>query len=197
MQLEEKHILYPEDLAPLDVCNRIRRVLAAAPANQDVWADPRMDWGNFIQRECWIMGVHPIWPLVSLQRERGLFGKAGAARDFDFAQGVVGQDEAGTLNETWNGLPTQVVMGIRSLAWSCNIGMRGNFGYRAGLWPGWQRWVDGAQNTVQLYNEKHEKTQLYLCQNRAQFGQLKFTPHLDVLDVNGGIYQGRIAPFFG
>ncbi len=199
MQLEDRHILYPEDLTAADVVARIRRCLDAAPANQDVWADPRMDWDNKIQRECWKMGVHPIWPLVTLQRERSLFGRAGKPRDFDYAGGVVGQDEPGTVNSTWNGLPTQIDMCIRSMAWSANIGPRQNFGYRPGLWPTWTRWVDGGNNTVKLYNEKHELVQVYTTKTRAEYGQLKFTPHLkdpNVLDVNGKIYQAHVAPFF-
>lgn len=200
MILEDQHFKYPEDMKPSEVISRIDQVLKAATANRDVWNDERMDWENLIHRECWFRGVHPIWPLVSLQRERSLLGRAGGIRDFDFAEGVVGQDKPGSVNETWNGLPTQLLLSIRTAAWLGGIGPRANFGYRIGLWPSAARWdalqQGGGVGPVQLYNDQHESSGFHQAKTMAEYIQLKFTPHLEVLETNGGIFEARIASFF-
>ena len=186
---------YPEEVSPQDMVNRIAWVLKGAEANQDVWQDQRMDWANFIQRESWKKGVNPAWVLVSLQRERSLLGQKGEDHDFDFAQGVVGQDSPGSVNERWNGLPTQIMLSVECAAWLGGIGLSSNFGYRPGLWPTQPRWPYG--KVVKLYDSDHKPIGFHNCLSLEEYVQLSFTPHLEVIGINANIYERWVKPFFG
>ncbi len=194
MPLLDKHILYPDDLAPAEVVAKIQAVLRRAKANQDLWLDEKMDWENFIFRAAFEWGVNPAWILVSLQRERSLFGQEGDAHDFDFAEGFVGRDEPGTTNERWNGLPTQIFLAARGTGWLTGRGE--SFGWREGLRSkGVARWQPGRANKVQLFNDDHSNGENHLCTTVAEFVQLSYTPHLKVLAVNQTIL-GQWAPEF-
>jgi len=182
-------LLYPDTLDPRDIVSRVRACLAKAEYNKDVWCDPRMDWQNYIQRVCWEYGIHPAMVLVSLQRERSLFGQQADERDFDFALGVVGQDAPGTTNERWNGLPNQILLGARTMAWLAGIGPEANFGFRPGLYPNAARWVDGGPNEVKLYTAYKWDGRLHPATTRSEYAQLCFTPHLEVLETNEQIYN--------
>lgn len=199
MQLEDKHFVYPDPsvMSGQDVVDRIQACLKAATANQDMWSDERLDWHNYIYRICLEYGIHPIWPLISLQRERSLLGTPGKIRDYDYATGFVGQDTPGTADPKKNGLPTQIFHCVRAAAWSANIGPRANFGYRLGIWPtAATRWRDDAQNSINLLDKNHNAAGTRVALNRAEKIQLDFTPHLEVMDENYEIFKGHIAPFF-
>lgn len=187
--LNEAHLLYPDRLDPADVVARVRACLEGAEANRVLLLDPGMDWQNFIHRVCFEYGVHPIMPLIAMQRERSLLGQPADAKDYDFALGVVGQDAPGTVNERWNGLPTQIFLGIRAMAWLGNIGPLANFGWRPGIAPSKPRWSDKGPNEIQLYSETSTEAGVpYRCSDRTRYVQLSFTPHLGVLDANWNIY---------
>lgn len=186
--LSEVHLLYPDHLPPALVAEKVRACLEGAEANRLLLLDPGMDWHNFIHRACFEYGVHPIMPLVAMQRERSLLGQPADARDYDFALGVVGQDAPGTVNERWNGLPTQIFLGVRSMAWLANIGPGANFGWRPGISPTKRRWSNTEENNVRLYTSDNREGELYRCADRAVYTQLCFTPHLEVLDTNWNIY---------
>ncbi len=187
--LEDRHILMPEEVNAADMVEKIRLTLAGAKANKAVWADACMDWENFIFRACLEWGVNPGWVLMSFQRERSLLGQVADERDFDFAQGVVGQDGPGTVNKRWNGLPNQIFLSARTVGWLSGRGS--NFGYRSGLQPSAQRWTGTYhRNTVRLYGTDNKPTaDLHICKTVAEFVQLSFTPHLEVLETNGKIMR--------
>ncbi len=203
MALEDKHILYPDHLVPPDVVARIQAVLNRAKANKAIWLDEKMDWENFIFRTCFEWGINPAWVLVSLQRERSLFGQEGDERDFDFAQGFVGQDAPGTANTRWNGLPTQIFLAARGAGWLSGRGE--GFGWRPGLRSaGVRRWQEGKENTVQLLGADHQAAKdpktgkvlpPHVCGSVAEYIQLMYTPHLEVLGVNQSILS-QWAPEF-
>lgn len=195
MTLDDRHFVWPDGMKPADMAAGVRAVLAAAPANRELWLDPRMDWENFITRACFEWGVSPIPVLISLQRERSLLTQPATERDFDFATGMVGQDMPGTAHPGWNGLPLQIFLAARTFAWLGNIGQRANFGYRVGLWPAEDRFSFLVENQVKLYNDKHELTEIYKTRSQAEYVQLKYTPHREVLATNLSIFQARIAPF--
>jgi hypothetical protein len=189
LNLTEAQLVYPDHLAPEDVVRRIGACLEGAEANGDVLLHPGLKWQNFIHRVCFEYGLHPVMPLVALQRERSLLGHEANTRDYDFALGVVGQDAPGTSNERWNGLPNQLFLGIRSMAWLANIGPTSNFGWRPGIAPSKRRWINGASNFVQLFTDACQPGEHHLCADRAEYVQLCYTPHLAVLGTNGAIYD--------
>jgi hypothetical protein len=195
MGLELKHLLYPEALNPGEVVSMIQATLDDATANRDVWDDPRFDWANFIYRICLEYGINPAWPLISLQREQSLLSKPGTPRAFQFANGVVGQDAPGTANNLWSGLPNQIFLSVRSMAWSLNVGPAAAFGCRPGLYPTWRRW--GQSQSVILYDLQTHKPQepAYLCAVPEDYGQLLFTPHLEVIPENANILASNVKRF--
>lgn len=196
MRLLDQHFLWPDGAKCADLAAGVRAALMAAPANRELWLDPRMDWDNFIARVSFEWGIHPIMALVALQRERSLLTQVADQRDFDFATGMVGQDLPGTAHPGWNGLPLQIFLAVRTFAWLGGVGARSNFGYRIGLWPADDRFNPLVDNQVKLYNDQHELAKVFVTRSQVEYVQLKYTPHEEVLDTNGEIYQARIAPFF-
>jgi hypothetical protein len=191
--LTDKHILYPEELDFATVVERCRKTLLDAKANSVVWLDERMDWENFIPLVCLEYGISPGWVFTCLQRERSLLGKDASERDFDFAAGVVGQDGPGTINERWNGLPSQIMRAVRLSAWFAG---NGPMPRRKGLEPSKEaRWQDGCPNSLELLDDKGKSLGLYNAKSKAEYVQLQFTPHLDVLNKNDLIYY-KWAPLF-
>ncbi len=191
--LTDKHILYPEELDFAAVVAKCQEVLNGAKANRSVWLDERMDWENFIPLVCLEYGINPGWVFTCLQRERSLFGKEGTDRDFDFAAGVVGQDGPGTVNARWNGLPSQI---LRSVRLSAHFADMSALPRRKGLAPSSEaRWQDGCPNTVDMLDAKGLPIGAYKAKDRAEYVQLQFTPHMEVLATNASIYEKWATPF--
>ena len=191
--LLDTHILYPDFLQPEDVVGKIKAVLSRAHSNNEVWTDPKMKWENFIFRASFEWGINPAWLLIGLQRERSLFGQEGDEKDFNFAEGFVGKDGPGTVNERWDGLPTQLFLAARGTAWLACRGF--NFGWRGGIAPSVPRWRVGSHNQIMLLGDDHQETGMHECETMAEFVQLSYTPHLKVLDVNHSILE-QWAPEF-
>lgn len=191
--LTDKQILYPDELDFATVVERCQKTLQDAKANNSVWADERFDWENFIPLVCLEYGINPGWVFTCLQRERSLLGKEATERDFDFAAGVVGQDSPGTVNERWNGLPSQIMRSVRLSAWFAG---NGPMPRRKGLEPSREaRWQNGLANNVELLDDKGKFFGKYKAKNVAEYVQLQFTPHLEVLNKNDLIYA-KWAPLF-
>lgn len=199
--MQDKHFLYPDNLPPAVVVAMIQTVLNRAPANQDVWQNPGRRIANVIYRWCEEWGVNPAWVLVGLQRERGLYTKPATAHDFDFALGFVGKDGPGTVNELWNGLEQQIILCARGTGWL--MGRGNNYGWRPGLAPTVRRWVPGQPQHIQLLGDDHLPAKgpdgillpSHLCADLAEWVQLSYTPHAQVLDLNQSILE-RWAPEF-
>ena len=202
MMLEDGHIYYPEHLPAADVVRRIAKVLAQSD-ERAVWLDDRLDLPNFIQRCAWNYGVHPIWVLVSLQREQSLVadnGKAADARAWSRALGVVGQHTPGQANSLWDGLPNQIMLCCRSTAWLAGIGARELFGYRAGLWPTAIRWTEEdtvkCAKNISLLNLDGSFHKTYTCKSVAEYVQYGYTPKESVLAENAAILDRYIIKPF-
>lgn len=205
MLLTDDHFAFPEDTAPADVIRSIEAVFSNPELkNKGVWLDERMDWANFIYWMADEYWISPIPLLISLQRERSLFGDDGSEKDFDFAQGFVGQHSPGTRNETWNGLPAQLALAARGMAWS--FGKRPAESFRRGgihgKLPQWDRWNwNGPAPEIQLYRNvaPYDVVAKHKAQSAAEHVQLIFTPSenwQDVLERNAEIFQKWIAPFW-
>lgn len=193
MKLEDRHILYPESLEFQAVVSACQETIQGFKANRAVWLDERMDWENFIPLVCLEYGINPGWVFTCLQRERSLLGKEGSDRDFDFAAGVVGQDGPGTVNERWNGFPSQILRAVRLSAWLAGVSAPPR---RKGLNPSSEaRWQDGQANRVDMLDPKGRPVGAYTAQNRAEYVQLQFTPHMEVLATNGSIFE-KWCPLF-
>ncbi len=202
MRLANEHFIFQEDLTPAETIRRIGAVLAnPALKNKGIWLDERMDWENFIFWTALEYWINPIWLLVSLQRERSLFGQEGDEKDFDFAQGFVGKHSPGTLNETWNGLPSQLQLAARASSWSLGLRPMESFrrGSLKGNLPSWKRWQDGGIE-IELYSDTTFKAvSKHFAGTRAEYVQLVFTPTANwerLLDTNGAIFEKWIAPFY-
>lgn len=192
--LQDKHILYPDDLNFAAVVAACQETIAGIRANRSVWLDERMDWENFIPLVCLEYGIHPGWVFTCLQRERSLLGKEGSDRDFDFAAGVVGQDGPGTVNERWNGFPSQILRAVRL---SGHFAGASGHPRRKGLEPSREsRWMEGCPNSVDMLDPKGLPIGPYTCKTRAEYVQLQFTPHMEVLATNAAIYEKWCPLFF-
>ena len=208
IHLQDQHVFYPEVIHPDDVVAKINAVLARTlnEGNKSILLNPDLDLANFIQRACWKAGINPAVVLIALVRERGLLVNEAAAdaHDWDYACGVVGSDNPGTVNDRWDGLLTQILMCCELTAWYIGVGPDSNFGYRVGLEPhAVGRWP--VQQTVDILNERHQVVKAgHVCGCAAEYAQLTFTPHLglgdpkldpNTLDVNGQILQNHIQEF--
>lgn len=201
-RLNESHFIFPDNLTPISVIGMIKNVLNSDDVqNKEIWNDPKMDWANYIYWVSLEYWINPIWILVSLQRERSLLGKHGEERDFDFAQGFVGQHGPGTKSESWDGLPSQIQLSARCSSWS--LGRRPTESFRRGshlgILPSWSRW-NGSGIEIDLYSDKtFQPIKKKLICDVAEYVQLVFTPTEQwerLLDINGSIYEKWINPYW-
>lgn len=184
-----------------DIIRRIRDTLEQS--DEQFLLDPRLDLDNFIHRTCWYVGVHPIWTLISLQREQSLIADNGTkASDHAWsrATGVVGQHLPGTANSSWDGLPNQILLTARTAAWLGGIGMRWGFGYREGLWPSASRWNDvniaECQKVTTLLKLDGSTDKTHICNSRMEYVEYGYTPSEGVREANWKIYEKYIKPFW-
>lgn len=192
--LQDRHILWNEAWKLADVEGMLRTTIAAFKGNSAFWTDAREDWENWFALQGLEYGVNPGWLLVCTQRERSLVGKDGEDKDFDFAAGVVGQDGPGTVNTGWNGFVSQITRAARITAWHGGIDWAPR---RRGVEPSsLPRWRQDGINSVVLRDDKGDILPgIHLCNSRAELAQLRFTPHLKVLDANENLMRG-LAPLF-
>lgn len=191
MKLTLDWLKYDESVPPLEQVRRIRSVLEHSKS-ASMFTMSGFEWDKFIHRTCWHWGVHPAWPLVSLQREQSILGKGMTPSSMMLACGVTNQDEAGSANPLWNGLPTQLWMTCRLMSWYLNLAPDDAFGYRKGLWPTcarW-RWFNGA-----ILGRKCDGLD-YKTADPAEWAQLMYTPHLKVLETNGEALEDFVAPYW-
>ncbi len=193
MMLLDTDLLWPVGADASEIEKRVEACLDNADANRDVWDDPRFHYPSFITRVCLEYGVHPAWVLTSFQRERGLLGSKGTVRDWEFANGVVGKDGPGTVNNLWNGLPTQIFLSVRTFAWLARVGP---IPYRPGLIPQAKRYYPGDANAVQLLDSAHNAVGFHEAECPTEYAQLMFTPHLEVLSDNFLEHKKWVLPFF-
>ncbi len=192
--LQDKHVLWDDNWKMPDVVAKCQATIERFKANKSFWMDEGEDWENFFALQGLEYGVNPGWLVPCVQRERSLAGKEiDSPSDLDFAAGVVGQDKPGTANVTYNGFVNQVCRAARISAWHLGNDWTPR---RKGLEPSpLPRWRMGA-TSVALLNDKGESLPgLYPCRNRAEFMQLRFTPHLHVLEANE-IIMRDFAPLF-
>lgn len=207
--LNDGNLLYPEGMEAAEVVASIRRVLDGS--DEALLRDPRLEWENFIHRACWIARVHPFMPLLALQREQGLLacdGKDAGLRAWELAAGVVGQHTPGQKNSLWNGLPTQILLAIRTTAWLAGIGPAAAFG-NPKLWPSAERWnqdQDAAKGKViTLLNLDGSPNRKHLCRTAMEYVELSYTPdartepdgRLKVRALNASVFEASIKPRWG
>ena len=195
--LQDKHIYFPHELDPDDVCSRIQAVLEKSP-NADVLADPRLGLNHYIWRECLEHGISPVVPLMALERERSLLGnKSTNPHDFTFACGYVGHDGPGTVNPRWNGLIVQLFLCIRQAGWVAGVGPAEMFGYLQSIWPTvGERWTTShPMQAIQLYGAPNLETEKYVPKILAEHVCLTYTPHVEALAVNAKIVEQFIPEF--
>jgi hypothetical protein len=185
---------YPDGASWQEMAGKVAACLKAlSPTLALLVDDPKWHIHNYIARICLEYGIHPIWILVSLQRERSVLqGAEPTAQDFNLACGFVGSDAPGTLNPAWNGLANQIWRCARHSAWYGALAPKACFGYEIGIWPKQaRRWDDWHEKTpeIEIDGKPHA------CATRAEYIQLSYTPHLGVLQRNDLILRA-IAPYF-
>ncbi len=191
--MTDADFIFPDKASWQDLANKIARCLVAlSPALGPLVEDPKWRIHNLIARTCLEYGLHPKWILVSLQRERGVL-RSPAPTDKDFARacGFVGSDAPGTLNPAWDGLSNQIWRCARHSAWYGALAPKACFGYEIGVWPTARRWDDWHEHTPEILVDGAP----HACASRAEYTQLSYTPHLEVLQRNDDILKA-IEPFF-
>lgn len=198
---DQRHLLYDRTIPAADQVARIKACLEASP-NAAKLLDETEDWPNYIHRTCWIHEVGPLWILVSMQREQSLLANVARPGSWDRALGVTGQDAAGMANPLWTGLPTQILMAVRSIAWSMGFAHPERFGPPA-LQPSWPRFRGGRANPVLLYGPDSKPLRdgagqkvFQGCQTPWEYAQYTFTPHRGICEANFRLYRERIFRFW-
>lgn len=204
MNLTADDFRYPEHLAPALVIDFIKNVFMQSD-ERAILLDPRHDTYNLLHRVSWIHMINPIWLLVSLQREQSLLGYDGRAasdRAWSRALGVVGQHTAGTANETWDGLETQLLMCARTTAWLAGIGSEDYFG-NLKLRPSARRWGTMAQKlrggiSVDLLDLQGKPVGSKFCSTMEEYVQTAYTPRADkdMVIENGELAERFVRPYF-
>ncbi len=98
-----------------------------------------------------------------------------------------------TSNKTWNGFGSQVVRAARITSWHLATNWTPR---RKGLEPSsLPRWQFGKANSVEILDDNGGKLGQHQCATRAEFAQLRFTPHLKVLEANETLMRAY-APLF-
>ncbi len=193
--IQDRHFVYPHELAHDEVCARVLAVLKRSK-NFDVLADPRLGLDHFIWRTCLEYDLNPAWPLLSMQRERSLLGvKADDVHDYLFALGYVGQDGAGTKNERWNGLAVQLWLCIHQTAWIAGFGLGAAYGVQLNLRPTARRWDSRFPSKIQLYTAPNVRGDLYLPKSLSEHVVLTYTPHAEALPRAGELLHQFVPEF--
>ncbi len=183
--------LWPKDYPWIDMAEKVRKCLAQSGSLGPLCDDPRGRLHTYISRVCLEWGIHPIWVLVSLQREQSLLGKEPRPdRALDLACGFVGSDAPGTVNPAWNGLHNQIWRCARHSAWYAGVTPRELYGYESGLWPTAGRWPGSRSLKID-----HGKL-LRECRSMGEFVQFTYTPHSHVLATNDRCFEDNVAAFF-
>lgn len=197
IMLGDRHFRYPEHIRSTDMIAKIEQALSKSPALLPLVNDPKHRLGIYIQRLCWEYGLHPVWILITLQREQSLL-TTDTERDwsFDAATGFVGQDRPGTRNPRYMGLHNQIWRCIRHTAWYLGFINPAMFGYRVGLRPTQPRFVAGETIDVPLLDSAHELDGEFMCNTAAEYAQLLYTPKGHTLEANWKIYETQLKDIF-
>lgn len=200
--MKDEDFIYPETLSWQEAETRIKKVIDVSTGLGGLASDERLRLALYIHRICFHFGVHPFWPLASLQREQGLITDTVSTRPWAYqaACGVVGQDVAGSSKPQFHGLLNQLFICIKNASW--NLGSEDQtirlpplYGYRPGLYPSWPRWGEtdqqGKTGRVEILDEP---SFVYQCQSRAEYCQLKHCPHMGTLKDNETILNEIILP---
>lgn len=208
--LTDKEFIYPFHLESREVIRRINNVLGQSD-EVGVLLDPKLDLGNFVHRCAFLAGLHPFMLLIGLQREQSLIANNGVAatdRQWSRAVGVVGQHTAGTANDTWDGLPNQILLASRSLAWVGGLRPKAWHEYGDGLYPTASRWTESDEaacaKVMDLLNDDGSFARKHVCKSRVEYAEMAFTPStnmkgpdLKIRADNYFIFEKYIMPLWG
>lgn len=190
MMLEDRHLLWDDAWKFTDVVAKCEETMKSFKGNVAFWLDEREDRENYLALLGLEYGINPGWLFTSAQRERSLAEQDGTVKSFDYAFGVVGQDGPGTIEPVWNGFGSQAMRCARITAWHLGNNWVPR---RPGLEPSsLQRWAPAGSNKVEMLDAEGGWR---ICASRAEFAQLRFTPHVEVLEKNAVIYA-RECPLF-
>lgn len=191
MMLEDRHLLWDDSWKFADVVAKCEETMKHFKGNLGFWLDEREDRENHLALLGMEYGINPGWLFTSAQRERSLAEQEGTIKSFDYAFGVVGQDGPGTVEPAWNGFPAQAMRCARITAWHLATAWAPR---RKGLEPSsLSRWSFSGPNEVGMLDAGGG---WWTCKTRAEFAQLRFTPHLEVLARNAIIYARECPLFF-
>jgi hypothetical protein len=195
--MDMTYLRYPAGMSSQDVITKITDILFNCPG-AFLLKSSGIFWPNYIKRICSHFGVHPAWPIISLQREQSLLGNPNL-ESLKRACGFVGQDNPGTANKTWDGLPTQLFLCVRNMAWYMGETPDTLFGATPDQWPsGIHRWglndAEGSGYPVMLYDT--EPPQRRPTSKQEEFCQLTYTPHLKVLETNDNLLKTWVISHF-
>ena len=194
--MDINYLRYPKNLDGIDIIQRIDKILSNCQGAL-IFNRPGMYWANYIKRICSHFGVHPAWPLISLQREQSLLGNPNQD-GLIFACGFVGQDIPGTSNKTWDGLATQLFLNVKNMSWYMGETSRELFGANLEQWPNdIHRWTteDAINGYPQMLYDTNPP-QRRLTTDQAEFCYLTYTPHIEVLQTNQVLLDKWIKPIF-
>ncbi len=185
--------IWPAGVSFETMSSDVELCLSKSPNLAPLCANPKFRLDTFITRICQEYNVHPIWILTCLQRERSLLrGVDALPRDFDFACGFVGSDAPGTVNSAWNGLVNQIWRCARHTGWFAGQGPSAAYGWNSSLWPSQARWYPGTRTLdVPIQGDKP-----HTCASLAEYVQLLYTDHLQVLKDNEDICEAYVRKFF-
>lgn len=199
-------LAYPRHLPNDFVAAAIKNCLAQS--DEATLLDEKWDLWNFMQRECKRRGLHPMWPLMTMQKEQSALacdGKQLGPAAWDHLMGVVGQHTDGTANERWNGIIEQTAMCIRIFAWLTGIGPSSGFNIDSDDLPGSYRWAGKPPVGVQLLKLAMKdgkqiavKDRVVQCQDAVAYALWTFTPNadFDVPQVCADIAEKKVLPYF-
>lgn len=189
--MQDSEFIWPSGESFYTMVSKVQACLQQSPTLKPLCDDARWRLHTFLTRTCQEYNVHPIWLLVSLQRERSVLRASDPQqRDFDFATGFVGSDAPGTVNSAWNGLTNQIWRCARHTGWFAGNGPNEAYGWSKELWPSQARW-SGKPLEVPIQGQGP-----YLCKSLAEYIQLLYTDHLDVVKDNEDICAADVRRFF-
>lgn len=204
MKLAAEDFIYPEHLPPAEVIRRIKTIFGLSDERERL-LNEKDKFYNHLHREAWIYQVNPFWLLVSLQREQSLLGNDGRAatdRAWSHALGVVGQQTAGTVNETWDGFSTQITMAARTTTWLAGISPVGAMG-NPKLIPSARRWGTVTQKlrggiSVDLLDLAGKPVGSKFCKTMESYVQTAYTPRADKdMEIENGLLAEQfVRPYW-